>query len=433
MSTTNTKDKASKAKTTTVPAEIHKAEVVKEVSLEQQINNKLAENNITRKVLNALKDKYLTEDKTALKPDFILKDKTDKETYLIIKKERLGVRKIGVLTESVCKKGREDAIQIQKQWLSREKDTLIEVGTVQDKLDEQIKIFEDEQARIEKEESERKDNQFNIRQTQLIKMGAVPANGCLNLNETSIETSLIREADEEDYKETILPLLQRQYEKNQAAQIAEQKKKDDEALLLKQQQDALAEEQRKFREEQEQFKQQQAELQKQRDEVVRQEKEKKESALKAKCVRLEALGMRYSYQTDEYSFDIVSANKSGLLDMSDVDFENLLQGISAHIAERKQILFKQQEEKREHELEAAKQKAIREEQERAAEEKKQAEIKAQQDEVRRLEEAAKATDKEKWASLIESLSSIALPEFKSTVYKSKANQLAAKINEIKAL
>jgi len=143
--------------------------VVEELPLEKVIENKLAENNVTKRVLNAMKSKFLVPaegDKMALKPEFILKNPTDKETYLIVKEERKNVRKVGIAAEKVCEKGRADAVQIQRLWIGREKEVLNEVATVQDQLDAQIKIFEDEEKRLLEEEEKRKNEQLIVRQAE---------------------------------------------------------------------------------------------------------------------------------------------------------------------------------------------------------------------------------------------------------------------------
>lgn len=392
--------------------------VVAELPLEKVIDNTLAKNNVTKKVLNAMKDKYLNKTEAgelALKDEFVLKNLTDKETYLAIKDERKGVRKIGILTEDLCKKGRADAIAIQKLWLGKEKEILDEVAIVQDKLDAQIKAFEDEKERLEKLEEERKDNQYNLRQTELIKMGAVFANGCLNINDLAIEISSIREADDEDYNETILPLFRLQYEKNEAARVAEQKKKDDEAALLKKQQEELAEQQAAFKKQQEEFEAKQAE-------AARIENEKKQQAEREEQQKKTLL------QTLRLGL-LLPVNPTG----ADVDMTTLwsLEEDKFHeILTAKKAEFK---EKQESETLRLQEEAATKERLRIEEEQRQAQIKAQQEEQHRQEEAAKASDKDKWATLVNALSSITMPEFKSNIYKNKASQLVTKINEIKNL
>lgn len=404
--------------------EILTPDVIEELPLEKVIDQTLTKNNVTSRVIAALKTKY---------GGMQLKDVNDKEGYVNIKDARKEVRKIGILTENLCKTGREDAIKIQKMWLAKEKEILGKIAEVQDPLDAEIKKYDDEQARLEAEEVQRQEERFMTRQSQLLKMGAVYANGCFNLNDVSYESNMIKEADGEIYSDTILPKYTAAYDKNETVRVAEEKKKEAEAIELKRQQDEFAEKQKLFNEQQERFKQQQAELQKQKDEAERQEKEKRDAVVKARCVRLEGLNMSYSYQTDTYSFDTVKVSKALISEADDTAFEKLVQEITPQVEERKQVLFKQQEEKRIFEIEAAQQKAIREEQERAAEEQRLAKIKADQEEAKRLEELSKASDKEKWETLMLEVNAIVLPEFKSGIYKGKLNILKEKFEEINSL
>lgn len=395
-----------------------------EETLEAQIDTALQKENVTTKVIAALKKKY---------GGLQLKSVDDKEGYCIIKESRKEVRKIGIIVEKICEEGRSDAVKIQRLWIAKQKEVLGQIAEVQDPLDAEIKKYDDEQARLEAEELQRQEERFMTRQSQLLKMGAVYANGCFNLNDVSYESNMIKEADGEIYSDTILPKYTAAYEKNEAVRVAEEKKKEAEAIELKRQQDEFAEKQKLFNEEQERFKQQQAELQKQKDEAARQEKEKRDALVKARCVRLEGLNMSYSYQTDIYSFDTVKVSKALISEADDTAFEKLVQEITPQVEERKQVLFKQQEEKRLFEIEAAQQKVIREEQERAAEEQRVAKIKAEQEEAKRLEELSKASDKEKWETLMLEVNAIVLPEFKSGIYKGKLNSLKQKFEEINSL
>ena len=54
-------------------------------------------------------------------------------------------------------------------------------------------------------------------------------------------------------------------------------------------------------------------------------------------------------------------------------------------------------------------------------------------EQKKLEEAAKASDKDKWIALVGSINSILIPEFKSSVYKGKLAVLKEKLEEINEL
>lgn len=452
--------------------ELSKVEVIKELPLEKVIDNTLAKSNVTKKVLNALKEKYLGDDKLALKDEFVLKNPTDKETYLVIKEERKGVRKIGIITEDLCKKGRADAISIQKLWLGKEKEILDEVAIVQDKLDAQIKIFEEEEKRLAQLEEERKDEQFNIRQAQLIKMGSVSANGCMNINDLSIENSSIREADDETYNETILPLFKMHYEKNEAKRVEEEKQKQKEKEELEKQQNEL-------KQQQQQMKEQQELLDKQKREFEEQQQQLKNQKIANRKMQLEVIGMSFSFKDDVYVFDDVKISNHGeLCVLDDAEWEILLQATKPLIETRKkQAAIKEErknirsvqlselgmtftgnaykfddinipatditgmEDVNWNELIATTTPMIADRKQKS-EEKKQQEWQKQQDEEKEKqkrqqeEENAKASDKEKWANFIALLNQFAIgnmPEFKSSIYKNKRQITKEKLEEILSL
>lgn len=411
-------------------------EVIQELPLEKVIDQTLTKNNVTNKVIAALKAKY---------GGMVLKDVNDKEGYVNIREARKEVRKIGILAEKLCKEGRDDANKIRALWIDKEKEVLGKIAEIQDPLDDEIKKYDDEQARLEAEELQRQEERFMTRQSQLLKMGAVYANGCFNLNDVSYESNMIKEADGEIYSDTILPKYTAAYEKNEAIRVAEEKKKEAEAIELKRQQDEFVEKQKQFNEQQEQFKQQQAELQKQKDEADRKERER---VAEEKRIKMDADNHRWRSRlalldeigwNGQFAYSKISTSETQvftydeLVELSEESFNIRMKEYNSSTALFKKELADKAEEKRLADIETAKQEAIIKEQERAAEEQRQLKIKAEQDEVKRLEELSKASDKEKWETLMLEVNAIVLPEFKSGIYKGKLNALKQKIQEINSL
>lgn len=453
--------------------EITPATVIKELPLEKVIDNTLAKNNVTKKVLNAMKDKYLVPakdetEKAKLKEEFILKNPTDKETYLVVKEERKGVRKVGIITENLCETGRADAVKTQRLWIGKQKEILGEVALVQDQLDEQIKIFEDEEKRLIQVEEDRKDEQLIVRQNELIKMGAVNANGCMNINDLSIENSSIREADDDVYKTEILPLFKMHYENNEKDRIAQEEDKKRQDDLLKQQQD-------KLKEEQDNLKKQQDLLDQQKRDFEKQQQEMKDQKIKSRKLQLEVIGMAFALRDDAYIFEDLKVSSAEIADLDEVAWETRLQNLKPSIDQRKAAAKEKEDRKQQRsaqlsslgmtftgsaynfetinisgaeiinldgpawdQLVATTTTTIADLKQKA-EEKKQQEWQQQQDDLKKKqqqqqeEEAAKASDKDKWAVLITAINAIQLPELKSPAYKSKLNSFTAKIKEINAL
>lgn len=405
--------------------EVLTPEVMEEIPLEKQIDRTLVKHNVTNAVIAKLK-----KDFGGLK----LNDVNDKENYLIICDAKKSVRKVGIITEKICKEGRSDAIKIQKMWLAKEAEILGKIAEVQDPLDAEIKKFEDEEKRLEQVEQERKDNQYNTRQTELIKMGATLANGCLNINDLSIETSNIREVDDEDYNETILPLFKLQYEKNEAARVAEENKKRLEREEFEKQQLKLKEQQEEMKKRQEQLELQKKEFQEKIKEAerIRQEEESK-VVMKKFNERFDMLtGYSFNGSVVKNNLGQALGNVEYVVGLSDEVFNEMVSMNNKAIEDRK----KQQEENRQLELQRAQEEAAQKERERIEEEQRQAKIKAEQEEQARIEDAAKATDKEKWATFVTALNEFYianLPEFKSKGYKDKRAIAKEKFEEISEL
>jgi len=403
--------------------------------LEQVIETTLVKNNVTDAVINALIEKY-----SGMK----LKSVDDKEGYAEIKEARKEVRKIGILVEKCCKLGREDAIKVQKLWLAKEKQVLEKIDKVQVPLDAEIKKYEDEVARKEQEERDRQEQKYMARQTTLLKMEAIYENNSFTLGNVSYEVNNIREADDEIWEETMLPKYRREWEKIEAVRAEEERKKEEAAAKLR-------EEQEKLEKEKAELARQQAEMQKQMEEMnrLRLEKERLEQAQKereaatlrekheaqnkARMQQVMALGLIYSGQYESFVFEDVNVANVDIVTMGQSAWDKMITDITPVIADRKAAAAKREEEKRLAEIEEAKQKAIREEQERVEREKKEAEAKRIEEEKQRQEMADKASDKEKWATTVQQIVAVSIPDFKSPIYSGKKKQLLTLLEQIKSL
>lgn len=405
-----------------------------DLSLESQIDNALQKENITDKVIGALKKKY-----GSLK----LKSLDDKEGYLILKESRKEVRKVGIIAEKICEAGRSDAVKIQKLWLNKQKQVLGQIAEVQDPLDAEIKKFEDEEARIKELEIQRQEEQFMQRQTALLKMEAVYGNNCLVLGSVSYEIQNIKEADEEIWTDTILPKYQREFAKveEEKALIEKQKKEAEEKLRLEQeelkkQQDELNKQREEMRLQQEQLDKQKIERERQllQEEQNRNEEIRaaKELVYKERQRQLLELGLKFGGT----SFSISSVAGAVEITTEDITSKEVdawalfIESKKALIEEAKSNIARFQQE----ETQRIQQEAAQKERERIEEEQKLLKIKEEQEEAQRQEEFAKASDKEKWAAFVEVIGRLLPPTtMKSGVYKSKSSLAVQKLNEIKNL
>ncbi len=95
---------------------------------ESPITTELAKQNVTETVITNLKKNFLP-----LKINGV----DDKEGYKKVHDARIQCRDIRVLTEKICKKGREEAVRVQKEWIAKEKEVVAQVSEVEQYLKKQ--------------------------------------------------------------------------------------------------------------------------------------------------------------------------------------------------------------------------------------------------------------------------------------------------------
>ncbi len=387
------------------------------ITPEQQIENALVKENVTEKVIAALNEKY-----GALR----LKSLTDQESYLELKSGRRDVRKVGILAEQVCKKGREDAIKTQRLWIAKEKEVLGKIAKVQDPLDLEIKRYEDEQNRLEQIEIRRKEQTYMDRQTKLFIMGAKYADGSIVLRDVSYETTLIREANE-DMWESMLAKYNKVYAEIEAAKVEEENRRKAEAEELKKQQDELKRQQQELKDQQDKLRAEQI--------LIENKKYKeREQILQQRRSQLVSLGMVYQMVYDYYAYEDVKVdNAAEILLLSEQEWNELIEGIKPMIEQRKQIIEAERQKKIAADIAFAKEEATRKERERIEQEQRDAEAKRQQEEQRKEDELAQAGDAARWVEFTKRLSLIKMPQAKSSYYKSRVNIAKQKLEEISQL
>lgn len=441
--------------------EVEAEEMLPETSLDKQIENALVKENITDKVIRQLKETF---------GGMALKSIDDKESYLDIKKGRTEVRRIGILVEKVCKKGREDAVAIQKKWLNKEKEVLAQIAEVQDPLDAEIKKFEDEVERKENEEKQKREEAFIARQASLLKYGAEYKNGNYELGEISYETELIKNSDSEVWDEVILPKYKRVYEQKEAARVVEETKRREEMERQDKERKELEEKQAAFRKEQEEFEKQKAEMQRMKDEQEKlareaeqkkhQEELQKKFALRNGRVKeLKELGCTYDISDEAYYFDTMLIISGAEVEtLSEKEWIELVNKTAPSIEKKK--LEKEELETRRKTGKARfgilKDMGFETESEvnlstitdehwqnmyagyrKSYDAKKQKEWEAQQALKKQLEDEQKqkeldaANDKTKYADVVKYISACPVYEMKSSLYKSKMNIIKDFISDLK--
>lgn len=398
---------------------------VEEIPLEEKINTALVKANVTDAVIASLKEKY---------GNLKLSSIDNKQDYLEIKNARKIVRKVGIIAEEICEKGRESAIKEQRLWLTSQKDVLKRILEVQDPLDEEIKKFDDEEKRKELSLAKAREEGYINRQSALSRLGAIYNNGSFELNHISYEIELIKQADNDMWEDTILLKYRKEFEANETIKVEEENKRKIELDRLKKEQEQLAEDQRFFKEQQKLFAQQKEDLQKQKDGADRQqrldkerkdveERQKRQAVIDARLNELRALGLTHNHIYNTYSFEDISVDVAvEVYLMHDGAWVGLIERITPEIKQRKDAADQRKAEAQEKIKQDAIKKALED-----------AELKKQQDEQRKAEELAKSGDRSQWQGFLGALNSTTFPEMKSGLYRKKMAIAKEKLEEISNL
>jgi hypothetical protein len=110
-----------------------------EAKTENPITTELAKQNVTEAVIAQLKKDFLP-----LKINGI----DDKEGYKKVHDARIVCRDHRTLTEKICKKGREDAVKIQKDWIAKEKEVVAQISEIEQYLKKQEDAIDEQKEAI---------------------------------------------------------------------------------------------------------------------------------------------------------------------------------------------------------------------------------------------------------------------------------------------
>lgn len=415
--------------------EVEVEEMLPKLELEKEINSALIKGNITNQILAELKLRF---------SDVRLKSIDDKESYLECKEASKVIRGVEIDIEKLCKKGREKAIEIQKAWIAKQKELLSKTGETKDPIDEDIKRFDDEVERIEKEEAAKREELFMSKQSQLLKYGAEYKNGSYELGHISYELELIKQSDEDMWNDTILPKYRKVFEEKEIERVAEEDKRKEEAAKLKAKQDKFEEDQKKFKEQQDLFKQQQADLQKQKDDAEKEISELKlqkqreidaanERKWRDMLSKLNDIGWNGQFafprlgndETRVFTYDELVHLPDEAFDKRAKEYNNSTDSLKKELEEKR--LAKIEEDKQ-----AAIKKAL-EDQKAAEEEKRLAKIEQDRlDAIKKQQDLDASNDKAKYEDVVSYLLKTPIHEMKSGVYRGKMNVIKDFLNDLKS-
>lgn len=224
-----------------------KTEELVPVPIEEQVSQELVKHNYTEAKLSELEE-YLKLD--------IIDD--DKESYLVVKDKRKEVKSYRVAVEKFCKFKREDAVKIQKAWVSNENKLVARLSKVEDHLESKEKAYEKKIAEEKEARKRKQEEQLVVRQQVLSGYGALYSDGVFTLGEVSFELSVVKESEEDVWHEAIWPKFEEEYKKIQAEQIENDRLKAEKEAEFKRQQEELEQKKKELAEEAERLQQEAA-------------------------------------------------------------------------------------------------------------------------------------------------------------------------------
>jgi trichohyalin len=114
-------------------------ETIQEATLVSPIETALAKENVTNQVIQKLRENYL---------GLTINGIEDKQGFKKVEEARKECKSIRNLAVRICKKGREDAIQIQKEWIAKEKEVVAAIEEVEGYLESQSNEIKELEKKI---------------------------------------------------------------------------------------------------------------------------------------------------------------------------------------------------------------------------------------------------------------------------------------------
>lgn len=113
------------------------------------ISQELERQNVTEAVIAGLRTKFMS---------LTINGIDDKKGYEAVRAGRIECKNTRVLAKKICEKGREEALEIQRAWISKEKEVVGKIAEIESYLAEQEDAIDTEKQRI-KDEAIRKEQQ----------------------------------------------------------------------------------------------------------------------------------------------------------------------------------------------------------------------------------------------------------------------------------
>lgn len=205
------------------------------------IDKELVKANVTDQVLAELQTfKSLT-----------IKDVNDKEGYKKVYEARIQCKNTRVLAVKICKKGREEAIEEQRRWITKEKEVVGKIEDVETALQAEQDRIDLEKERLRQEEERKENARVQARVDALAKFNyAVDFYELKIMEEEQFKSLLVHAETEFNKEQERLAEIERLKKEEQerlirvaAEQEAERKRLDEQAAALRAEQEKIAKEQ----------------------------------------------------------------------------------------------------------------------------------------------------------------------------------------------
>ncbi len=403
-----------------------KTNVADEISITidpEKINNELVKQNITEQALMEMKQNFMT-----LK----ITDINDKEGYKKVDEARKLCKNTRILATKICKKGREAAVAEQKAWIAKEKEVVEQISKIEEHLEEQVKLIDDEKAKIKAQKEAEEQERLQLRISKLNKC-RMEFNGVEyrlgpELVITAAEVKLMDDFTFNGFYSKVeaefnqLEALRLEEERKTKEKAEELARKEEE---LKKQEESIAAQKAEFEQKQKEA-QEKAETEAKRvaEEKAKIEEEKRkeiEARFKTRASSLHNLGM--SFNGEKFLFHDIVIEKAVIEKNSAEDFQQIIDDVTPKIANKKAEL----EKVREAELAKAKEEAAekaRIEAEQKAKAEADAKAKAEADAKAAAErEASLKPDREKILVLSAYIKGVTYPELTTEDGKKKLGEI----------
>lgn len=176
------------------------------------IETALSKENITNQVIEKLKADYL-----GLKINGI----DDKEGFKKVEEARKHCKAIRVLAVKICKAGREDAIQIQKDWIAKEKEVVGAIDVTESHLESESSRIKEEEKRILFEAAQKAKLPFRIEKLNTIGV-SVSDEELLKINDEKF-TSLFNDLHSKVLAEKEAKLIEENKKRLEQERVAREK------------------------------------------------------------------------------------------------------------------------------------------------------------------------------------------------------------------